>query len=295
MSALPIGVPQIIVSGIVLAAAAFAFLKVLGSPNKLLKKGAQGTLPLKLVEKTSISHDTRMFRFALPQKEMTLGLPIGQHISVHAEINGGQVQRAYTPCDTGAGWFELVIKVYFKNVHPKFPDGGKVTQYLETVEVGQSVQIGAAPKGMFDYKGNGKFLRGSKSYEATKFAMVAGGTGLTPMYQVVQAILRDPTDKTVCTLLYANQTEDDILLRSELEKMARESNGRFKVYYTVDRPEPKWNGFSGFVTEDMLKEIMPVAGSSTFALMCGPPPMVKFALKPNFEKLQYPDTNIFAF
>lgn len=287
---------QYLTVGVVLSAAVFAMLKLFKKTSKkLLKAGAQGTHALKLIEKTSISHDTRMFRFALPSNDMTLGLPIGQHISLHTTINGEPVQRSYTPCADGIGYFDLVIKVYFKNVHPKFPDGGKLTQYLESVQVGDSVLVGAAPRGLFDYKGHGHFRRGKNEYHATKFAMVAGGTGLTPMFQVVQAILKDPSDKTECSLLYANQTEDDILLRGELEKMARESNGRFKISYTLDRPGESWQGLSGFVTEDMLKATMPVAGSSTFALMCGPPPMVKFALKPNFEKLQYPDTNVFAF
>jgi hypothetical protein len=41
-------------------------------------------------------------------------------------VNGELVMRAYTPSssDDELGYFELVIKVYYKNVHPKFPDGG---------------------------------------------------------------------------------------------------------------------------------------------------------------------------
>ena len=40
--------------------------------------------------------------------------------------------RAYTPTsgDDEVGFFDLVIKVYFKNVHPRFPDGGKMSQHL---------------------------------------------------------------------------------------------------------------------------------------------------------------------
>ena len=36
---------------------------------------------------------------------------------------------------------DLVIKVYFKNVHPKFPDGGKMTQYLENMAIGDSIDV----------------------------------------------------------------------------------------------------------------------------------------------------------
>ena len=37
-----------------------------------------------LVEKISLSHDVRLFRFALPFPDMELGLPIGKHIKVFA-------------------------------------------------------------------------------------------------------------------------------------------------------------------------------------------------------------------
>ncbi|KAK2121024.1 NADH-cytochrome b5 reductase 3 [Saguinus oedipus] len=35
--------------------------------------------------------------------------------------------------------------------------------------------------------------------------MIAGGTGITPMLQVIRAIMKDPDDHTVCHLLFANQ------------------------------------------------------------------------------------------
>lgn len=53
------------------------------------------------------------YRFALPNKDAILGLPIGQHISVMAEINGKEVSRSYTPTssDDDRGHFDLLIKV----------------------------------------------------------------------------------------------------------------------------------------------------------------------------------------
>lgn len=53
------------------------------------------------------------YRFALPRKDACLGLPIGQHVSVMAEINGKQISRSYTPTtsDDDLGHFDLLIKV----------------------------------------------------------------------------------------------------------------------------------------------------------------------------------------
>lgn len=52
------------------------------------------------------------YRFALPSGNF-LGLPIGQHVSVSATIDGKLVQRSYTPTssDKDLGFFELLIKV----------------------------------------------------------------------------------------------------------------------------------------------------------------------------------------
>lgn len=41
-------------------------------------------------------------------------------------------------------------------------------------------------------------------------------------------------DSTKLALLFANQTEDDILLRKELDELAEQHPDRFKVWYTLD-------------------------------------------------------------
>ena len=56
------------------------------------------------------------------------------------------------------------------------------------------------------------------------------------MLQLIRAVFRDNNDQTNLSLLFANQTEDDILLREELESVQNEFPDRFKLWYTVDRP-----------------------------------------------------------
>ena len=73
--------------------------------------------------------------------------------------------------------------------------------------------------------------------KAKHFGMIAGGTGITPMLQIIHAALRDePNSNVTCSLIYANQTEDDILVREELEAAVEKFGGRFKLHYTLDRP-----------------------------------------------------------
>jgi len=66
--------------------------------------------------------------------------------------------------------------------------------------------------------------------------VTSGGTGITPMLQLIRQVTRDPKDETKLSLLFANQTEEDILLREELEEAVKSHPDQIKVWYTVDRP-----------------------------------------------------------
>jgi len=135
--------------------------------------------------------------------------------------------------------------------------------------------------------------------KAKHFGMIAGGTGITPMLQIMNAVLRDePNSNVTISLLYANQSEDDILVRQELEEAVTKYAGRFKLHYTLDRPPEDWKYSKGFISKEMIEEHLPAASAddgSTQILMCGPPPMVKFACLPNLEALGFKKTDYFVF
>ena len=251
--------------------------------------------------------------FALSHPNQKLGLPVGKHIKVHIknpkgivegkwngqddpEANSEEIQRSYTPTtsDDQLGHFDFVIKIYKGGIIERFPDGGKVSQYFGGLSVGDSINI-SGPFGLVEYKGKGLFTWKGKSFNCKQVAMIAGGTGITPMYQVINAILKDSEDSTNISLLYANQTEDDILLRDDLEKLANNFPDRFKIWYTLDRPGEGWKYSAGFVNKEMIADHLPPGGDETVVLMCGPPPMVKFACVPNLIELNYPSPSQITF
>jgi len=181
--------------------------------------------------------------------------------------------------------FELVIKVYRPNDH--FCDGGKMSQFLGDMKVGDVLDV-AGPFGLIEYKGDGKFIMSKKEVTAKFLGLMAGGTGITPMLQLIKAIMFNPADSTKVSLIFANQTEVDILLREMLEDLQAKNPDRFKLHYTLDRPPAQgWKYSTGFITEDMIKKNMPPPGPETLIFACGPPPMVKFACKANLEKAGY--------
>ena len=186
------------------------------------------------------------YRFSLPHTTDILGLPIGQHISVAANLpvttSGGtetkEVVRSYTPIssDETPGYFDLMIKSY---------PTGNISKYMATLSVGQTLKV-KGPKGAMVYTPN----------MVRHFGMIAGGTGITPMLQIAKAITRGRSagDKTEVDLLFANVNEDDILLREDLDRLAKEDD-KFRVHYVLNNPPEGWTGGVGFVTSDMIKVI----------------------------------------
>lgn len=117
--------------------------------------------------------------------------------------------------------------------------------------------------------------------------MIAGGTGITPMLQVIKAVLRNPLDTTKISLIFANLTEEDILLKKELDDLALQHPEQFRVHYAVDEAtSPAWTGSVGFVTPQVISEHLPKPAENVKVLICGPPPMNK-AMAGHLDQLGY--------
>lgn len=104
--------------------------------------------------------------------------------------------------------------------------------------------------------------------------MIAGGTGITPMLQIIRAILKNPSDTTKLNLIYANVNPDDILLKDELDELAAKHPKRFTVFYVLNNPPPQWSGGVGFVAKEHIQISLPPSNHDIKILLCGPPPMM---------------------
>ncbi|XP_072960626.1 NADH--cytochrome b5 reductase 1-like [Typha angustifolia] len=231
----------------------------------------------KLVERQQLSHNVAKFKFALPTATSVLGLPIGQHISCRGKDNlGEEVIKPYTPTtlDSDIGYFELVIKMY-----PQ----GRMSHHFREMRVGDYLSV-KGPKGRFRYQPG----------QVRAFGMLAGGSGITPMFQVTRAILENSKDQTNVHLIYANVTYEDILLKEELDTLASNYPNRFKVYYVLNQPPDVWNGGVGFVSKEMIQTHCPAPAPDIQVLRCGPPPMNK-AMAVHLDDLGYTKEMQFQF
>lgn len=127
----------------------------------------------------------------------------------------------------------------------------------------------------------------------TNVVMLAGGTGITPFYQILQTANFN-FDTPSFTLLFGNKTSQEILLKQELDKIKNENQIKLDLNYLIDKPEPGWMGLTGYVNKEMIKKVFPGPNSDTLILICGPPVMCEKA-KEILAELNYEKESIYEF
>lgn len=218
------------------------------TPNEFIKFPLREVIP--------INHNTNVYRFDLPPGKY-LGLPTASCVVTKGPLgaDGKPIIRPYTPITPGTqhSYFDLLVKTY--------PEGN-MSKYIANLKVGDTLEV-KGPIKKIEYTRNMK----------QKIGMIAGGTGLTPMLQIIQHALADPLDNTELTLLFANVAKEDILLKQSLDQLAASSK-RFKVHYVLEQPPKNWREDVGYITDEIIKQKLPPPGSDTLIMVCGPPPMM---------------------
>ncbi|KAI9171792.1 NADH-cytochrome b5 reductase [Paramyrothecium foliicola] len=237
-----------------------AEVKKVATPAKpALTGGDQGWVSLKLAEVELVNHNTKRFRFELPEPDMVSGLQVAS--AILTKYKGPEDQKAtlrpYTPIsdEDTRGYMDLLVK--------RYPDGPMST-HLHNMAVGQRLDVkGPLPK--YQWAEN----------KHDHIALIAGGTGATPMFQLCRAIFNNPNDKTKVTLVYGNVSDKDILLKSEFEHLENTYPQRFRAFYVLDNPPKEWVGNSGYITKDLLKTVLPEPKNENIKVfVCGPPGMM---------------------
>jgi nitrate reductase (NAD(P)H) len=255
-------------------------------------------ISLKLQNKIVLSRDSFLLDFALPTQSHILGLPTGKHVFMSAKINDEPVLRRYTPISSNydVGCVKFVIKAY--RACERFPEGGKMSQYVDTLQVGDTLDF-KGPVGEFEYLQDGKFLLEGHDGEcrARCFNMIAGGTGITPCMQIAAEILRNANhDRTRISLIFACRVEGDLLMRSTLEEWAAAYPDQFHVHYILSDEWPSdWKYSTGFVDKALFQEHLYAAAEDVYNLMCGPPIMLDKGCTPNLQALGHAKSRIFSF
>lgn len=110
----------------------------------------------------------------------------------------------------------------------------------------------AGPIGKISYFGHGKLNVSGTERQLKNIGFLAGGSGITPIFNVIQSSLRHK-DGVNLSLLYANHTPADILLKAQLDDLHAANKEHFKLNYTVSKGnDDYWTGFTGRINKEMI-------------------------------------------
>ncbi|KFW94489.1 Cytochrome b5 reductase 4, partial [Phalacrocorax carbo] len=267
--------------------------KMLGRPleshNTLIKRTGRGLFyrKCKLVSKTEVTHDTKLFCLMLP-KSTHLSVPTGQHVYLKQIIAGTEVVKPYTPvlpflpldfkepsCHGGAHVY-LMIKIY---------SCGLFTQALDHLQIGDYISV-SSPEGNF---------KKSQVQTSEDLFLLAAGTGFTPMVKLLNFALTEVSCLRTVKLIFFNKTEDDILWRSQLEQLALKDE-RFEVQFVLSQPTKDWVGKHGKISSSLLCEFVKRSrkDSKVLICICGPTPFTEQGVQ-YLKDLGYSQEEIHAF
>ncbi|ORY31302.1 hypothetical protein BCR39DRAFT_494109 [Naematelia encephala] len=236
--------------------------------------GALGVLikdawtPFTLEKVEPYNHNSKIYTFSFGEegKQKISGGQVASALLVKTpegdeevkDDKGKPVIRPYTPISPPdlKGSLTLLVKEY---------KDGKLTPYISSMVPGKDKLLFKGPIPKYKYEPN-TFDQG---------LCIAGGSGITPMWQLISHAMEIPGDRTKFTLIFSNVTPKDILLKEKWDQLAKDHPDRLQVKYVVDKSEKGWSGETGFVTAPLISKLFKRQdGEKVMAFVCGPPPQV---------------------
>ncbi|EEB07308.1 NADH-cytochrome b5 reductase [Schizosaccharomyces japonicus yFS275] len=219
-------------------------------------------IDLKLVDVKDQTHNTKLFRFALPSESHVPGVSHAGFVIIKApgilDQDGNEVTRAYTPVsrENQTGFLDLVIK--------RYPEG-ILGPIIFNLKVGDSLPF-CGPGLKYPLKTN----------EFESVFLIGGGTGVAPMIQVARRILENPEDKTKIVYFDTHVSDEDVLLREITEKWAKEFPNQFQLVRVLERDNSNLATHVGRISPELLKKYIPApdSGKKFKIFISGPKPLI---------------------
>ncbi|NP_077157.2 cytochrome b5 reductase 4 isoform 1 [Mus musculus] len=240
-----------------------------------------------LISKEDVTHDTRLFCLMLPPSTH-LQVPVGQHVYLKLSVTGAEIVKPYTPVSDSllSDFKEPVLSpnkyiCFLIKIYP----AGLFTPELDRLQIGDFISV-SGPEGDFKV---------SKLQEVEDLFLLAAGTGFTPMVTVLNYALSHMSSLRKVKLMFFNKTEDDIIWRCQLEKLALREK-RFDVEFVLSAPSPEWNGKQGHISRALLSEFLQRSSenSRAFLCICGPTPFTDEGIR-LLHDLNFSDDEIHGF
>jgi nitrate reductase (NAD(P)H) len=169
-----------------------------------------------------------------------------------------------------------------------------MTKALDAIPPGHTVDI-KGPIGKFEYHSRGSCSINGKQRHVSRFYMICGGSGITPIFQVLRAVMKDKDDPTTCVVLDGNRLVEDILCKEELDGFAGENAERCRVVHTLTKAPEDWQGLRGRIGKGLLEEYCGRGEvGEQLVLICGPEALEK-AVHKGLRELGWWDDELLFF
>ena len=220
--------------------------------------------PLRVKAVDPLTDDAVVVEFDIP-KELARDYAFthGQHVSLRFEAAGDDVRRSYSICSAaGSGRLRVAVK--------RLPGGVFSAYALEHLRPGDVVEV-VTPIGHFNTPLDPTSTR--------SYAMIAAGSGITPILSIITTVLAVEPRSSV-TLIYGNRTVKDIMFLEELEDLKNRYPERFALYHVLSREEQEVQLFHGHIDAArlavFLDQLVPPDDVDEWFL-CGPREMIESA------------------
>ncbi len=180
----------------------------------------------------------------------------GQFYTLCATVDGRPLRRAYSASDDGGDRHTLRLTV-------KRVAGGAMSNWLHrAVTEGAHFEV-LGPSGTF-----------TPDRAAKHHVLVGGGSGITPLYAIACAVLRDDASARV-TLVFANRAKADTIFDGALTALTQRYGDRFARHDVLETAHEGFAGTVGRLDGDTARRVFDGLDLDEGAVwyVCGPTPM----------------------
>jgi NAD(P)H-flavin reductase len=158
---------------------------------------------------------------------------------------------------------------------------GTVTTALHQIAVGQEMGIRGPLGNSYPIE----------LFQGKNVLVIGGGFAFTTLRSLIIYLLQPEHRSKVkdITVIYGARNPGLLLYKEELADWQKRSD--MKLVVTVDAGDKDWKGKVGLVP-NVLEEVGP-ASENTYAVICGPPIMIKFTF-PKLMTLKFPNERIYT-
>ena len=194
----------------------------------------------------------------------------GQYLVLAIPIRGKIYKRAYSLCTAPHDPYPAILIKRIPN--------GLVSNYLN-----DTLLQAAKPPVLQVMPPKGRFTLTYDASNHNKYVLIAGGSGITPLFSLAKSILyQEP--KSHIHLFYGNRSAADILLHNELQVLQTLAGEQLQVHYVVEKADATTNSKNtciGQLDKKMLEQLLTQAkafSQQARYLICGPSPVRQAAV-----------------